>query len=48
LSSPGSKSPLKFTNCRVYISFERKICPLKESSGFHKYYGQTFLYWTNS
>jgi hypothetical protein len=27
------RSQLKYTNCRVCISLERKFCPLKESLG---------------
>jgi hypothetical protein len=40
-------SPLKYTNCGVCISLERKVCPLEESLGFHKYCKQTFLHQTN-
>jgi hypothetical protein len=36
LSSRGpSGNPLKYTNCRVYISLEKKFCLLKESLGFY-------------
>jgi hypothetical protein len=41
-------SPLKYTNCEVCISLERKACPLKESLDFHKQREQTFLHCTNS
>jgi hypothetical protein len=33
------RSTLKYANTRVYISLERKVCPLEESLDFHKYYG---------
>jgi hypothetical protein len=43
----NGRSPLKYTNCRLYISLERKVCLLDESLDFHKYCGQLFFYWTN-
>jgi hypothetical protein len=42
------RSPLKYTNCELCISLEKKICPLKESLDFHKYRGQTFFHQINS
>jgi hypothetical protein len=42
------RSPLKYTNCRLCISLERKVCPLEESLGFHKCCKQVFHHWTNS
>jgi hypothetical protein len=41
------RSLLKYINCRICISLERKVCPLKESLGFHKYYRQVFFHRTN-
>jgi hypothetical protein len=40
------RSPLKYVNCRLCISLERKVCPLKESLGFHKYCKQVFHHQT--
>jgi hypothetical protein len=49
LSSRGQcRSPLKYTNCRLCISLERKVCPLEVSLGFHKYCAQVFSHRTNS
>jgi hypothetical protein len=31
------RSSLKYTNIRLCISLERKVCLLEESLGFHKY-----------
>jgi hypothetical protein len=36
-SREQGRSPLKYTNYRFCISLERKVCPLEESLGFHKY-----------
>jgi hypothetical protein len=41
------RSPLKYIICRLCISLERKVCPLKESLDFHKYCGQVFLHRIN-
>jgi hypothetical protein len=40
-------SPLKYTNCRLCTSLERKVYPLKKSLDFHKYCEQVFLHRTN-
>jgi hypothetical protein len=49
LSSRGQgRSPLKYTNRRLCISLKRKVCPLQESLGVHKYCRQVFLHQTNS
>jgi hypothetical protein len=41
------RSPLKYINCRLFISLERNFCSLVKSLGFHKYCEQVFLYRTN-
>jgi hypothetical protein len=49
LPSRGQEtSPLKYTNCGVGISLERKVCLLKESLGFRSHLGQTFFHRINS
>jgi hypothetical protein len=36
LSSKGQGgNPLKYTNCKLCIGLDRKICPLEEILGFH-------------
>jgi hypothetical protein len=43
------RNPLKYVDCGVFISLEKKeVCPLKKSLGFHSPLGQAFLRWTNS
>jgi hypothetical protein len=47
-SREQGRSPMKYTNCGIYISLERKVCLLEESSGFLSCLKQSFHHWTNS
>jgi hypothetical protein len=47
-SREQDRSPLKYTNCGVWISLEKKNYPFEENLGFHKYSRQTFIHRTNS